>query len=89
MSQLSTALSRDEKRSAGRTGLSNKQLLSFEDLRTLGLRWSRQWLHAQVKAGKFPAPLKLGPATNAWLRAEWDRWLAERAAERGAAEETE
>lgn len=30
-----------------------------------------------VKAGDFPAPLKLGPKTTAWRVADIRRWLAE------------
>jgi predicted DNA-binding transcriptional regulator AlpA len=65
-----------------RTQLGGKRLLSYSDLRKLGLRWSRQWLSVQVKAGRFPKPLKIGPATNAWLESEWNAWLEAKAAER-------
>jgi predicted DNA-binding transcriptional regulator AlpA len=39
-------------------------------------------LSVQIKAGKFPKPVKIGPGTNAWLSSEWDAWVAAKAAER-------
>jgi prophage regulatory protein len=47
-----------------------------------GIRFSRQHIHRLVKEKKFPAPLKLGPATNGWLEDEIDDWIDARARER-------
>jgi prophage regulatory protein len=58
------------------------KLLSREDLRARGIRWSRQHLDRMVKAGEFPRPLKLGAGTCAWLEPEINAWIEARAAER-------
>jgi prophage regulatory protein len=63
-----------------------KRVLSFPDLKSeKGIAWSRQQVWRQVKAGKFPAPIKLGEGTAAWLETEIDAWLDERVAERNTA----
>jgi prophage regulatory protein len=65
------------------------KLLSPDDLRTVkGIRFSRMHLHRLVKAGKFPAPVKIGANTNSFLEDEVDRWIIARAKERGAAPAT-
>jgi len=42
-------------------------------------------IYRKVKAGEFPAPVKLGPRASAWVGAEVDTWIAARIAERDAA----
>jgi prophage regulatory protein len=55
------------------------KLLSFPELKSVkGIPFSRQHVARLVSAGKFPAPIKLGEATNAWLEAELDEWLEAR-----------
>jgi prophage regulatory protein len=62
------------------------RLLSFPELRTeKGIRFSRQWIHRLVKAGQFPAPLKLGEATNGFVEAEIDAWIIARIHDRDGA----
>ena len=58
------------------------KILSRGELKDKGIRWSRQHLHRLVKAKKFPAPLKLGSATNGWLESEVDAWIEARAKDR-------
>lgn len=41
----------------------------------------RSTTYALIKAGKFPAPIRLGARSVGWLRSECDNWLAERVAE--------
>lgn len=36
----------------------------------------RQQLWRDIKAGKFPAPIELGPNSLAWHRSEIDAWRA-------------
>lgn len=43
---------------------------------------SRSSLYEAVKAGTFPAPLKLSKRSSGWLESEVNAWLAQRASER-------
>jgi prophage regulatory protein len=43
-----------------------------------GLSRTALWRRAGVD---FPAPVRLGPATIAWVSAEVDRWIADRIAD--------
>jgi predicted DNA-binding transcriptional regulator AlpA len=65
------------------------RVLSFPDLRERkGITWSWQHIHRLMNERgddgkpKFPRPMKLGKATNAWLEDEIDNWISERLAER-------
>lgn len=58
------------------------RLLSERDLKDRGIRFSRQHRHRLVKSGKFPAPVKIGANSNAWVESEIDAWQAERVKER-------
>jgi prophage regulatory protein len=49
---------------------------------------SRSTIYARIKTGGFPAPVKLGPVSSAWLGSEVDGWMAARIADRGQAKET-
>jgi prophage regulatory protein len=62
--------------------LKSKVLSPAELKSEKGIRFSRQHLHRLIKAGQFPKPIKLGPATNGWLEHEIDGWIAARASER-------
>lgn len=44
----------------------------------------RTTLYQEVRAGRFPQPLKLTPKAIGWLEVEVDAWIAARAAERAA-----
>lgn len=39
---------------------------------------SRAWLYQLVKEGKFPAPIKIGERSVAWVSAEVDDWVQAR-----------
>ena len=56
------------------------ELSDFAQLDALGvcaaLSWSRSFLHAQVRAGKFPAPIKYGRRCARWPAASVRDWLA-------------
>jgi len=61
------------------------KVLCYPDLREKkGIVWSAPHVYRMIRAGKFPRPVKLGESTSAWLEDEIDRWIADRAAERGA-----
>jgi prophage regulatory protein len=62
------------------------RMLSDEDLREKGIRFSLQHRHRLIKKGKFPKPVKLGigQGTNAWVEDEIDAYLKARIEQRGA-----
>lgn len=45
---------------------------------------SRATIYADIKSGRFPAPIKIGAQASAWLASEIDAWIATRVAERDA-----
>jgi prophage regulatory protein len=62
------------------------RILSLNDLRELGIYYSRVHIHRLVKAGKFPAPIKVGQNRIGWVESEIDEWLNAKIAERDAKE---
>jgi len=60
------------------------RLLDHRDLEEKGIKYSKVQLWRKVKAGTFPAPIKIGAARNAWLESEIDGWIADRVTERDA-----
>lgn len=63
------------------------QLVSFEDLKGMGIPFSTQHLNRLIKAGDFPKAIKLGPARNsrkAWLKLDIETWISDRIAQRDA-----
>jgi prophage regulatory protein len=63
-----------------------RRLLDADDLRALGIRYSRVHLHRLVQAQKFPAPIKLGLNRNAWVASEIHAWIDARIRERDTAD---
>jgi predicted DNA-binding transcriptional regulator AlpA len=59
-------------------------VLSTDDLRDLGLRFSRAQLHKLVAAGKFPAPINLSRRARGWCAIEVHAWLEKKKSERAA-----
>ena len=43
--------------------------------------FSRSHVHALVKTGDFPPPIKLGLRASGWIESEIDSWIANRIAE--------
>lgn len=65
--------------------LDRQLLLSGEDLDALGIKFHRVHRMRLIKAGKFPAPIKLGQLSgshNFWIAEEIFAWIASRAAAR-------
>jgi prophage regulatory protein len=60
------------------------RMLSTADLKGKGIPWSRQHIFRLVKQHKFPAPVKIGANTNAWLETEIDAYLKARVEQRDA-----
>jgi prophage regulatory protein len=51
------------------------KLLSYQDLRDRGIRYSRVHLWRLEAAGKFPKRVRLSPARHAWIEDEIDDHL--------------
>jgi prophage regulatory protein len=51
------------------------RLLSYEDLRAKGIRFSRQWLLVLQKQNRFPRTVNLGAAHVGFIEREIDEWL--------------
>jgi prophage regulatory protein len=73
----------DDKTRGAHAAPSATRLLSFNELRDRGISYSRVQLWRMVRAGRFPAPVKLGPSRSAWVETEVDSWIEARMAERG------
>ena len=39
---------------------------------------SRSWVYKEIRAGRFPAPIKIGIRAVAWLQSDLDEWLTHR-----------
>ncbi|BCL75671.1 hypothetical protein JHS3_14070 [Jeongeupia sp. HS-3] len=50
---------------------------------------SRSSIYAAIAAGTFPAPVRLGGNSVAWVSSEIDAWIGERIAARGPAKESQ
>lgn len=58
--------------------------ITFNALRERGIPYTREHLARLVKAGTFPAPVRLGERRIGWVADEVDAWAAERIAQRDA-----
>ena len=45
------------------------------------VRMSSSWIHDEVRAGRFPQPLRFGPRCSRWTIASVRTWLIDRAAQ--------
>lgn len=50
-----------------------KLLSASEVANTIGM--SKSWIYQQIKKGKFPEPLRLGPQKTAWKFADIADWV--------------
>jgi len=39
--------------------------------------FSRPWIYAAMKAGRFPRPIKIGPRSVRWVLADVQTWISE------------
>jgi prophage regulatory protein len=60
------------------------ELLSYEDLKRIGIKYSRAHLWRLEAAGKFPERIYPSKQRVAWRVSEIYQWLADRAAERAS-----
>lgn len=65
----------------GNSKQASRLLLSQDDLRSLGINFSRQHLWRMIQSGDFPKPVALGTgvsARKAWRADEVEVWIANR-----------
>jgi prophage regulatory protein len=61
------------------------KLIDFKQLEPRkGINYSRDHLRRKCAAGEFPKPVPVSDRRIAWIEAEVDQWLADRAAARNA-----
>jgi prophage regulatory protein len=63
-----------------------QRVLSYADLKTRGIRFSRQWIVKLIASGRFPKPIKLGQASVGFLEHEINGWIDDRISERDSAD---
>ena len=61
---------------------SSRRLLSYADLKSRGIRFSRVHLARLERAGKFPHHIDLGENSIGWFEGEIDAYLEAKAAAR-------
>ena len=66
-------------------GAVDRVILRPKQVVQAGYATSEVSLWRAVRAGRFPKPVQLGPNAVGYLKADLERWLAERAAERSPA----
>ena len=60
--------------------LAEVALLDIRDV-CAAVRISASWVHEEVRAGRFPQPLRYGPRCTRWRAADVRQYLIERAAQ--------
>jgi prophage regulatory protein len=52
------------------------KLLSFSELKTVkGIPYSKSQIYRLIRAGKFPAPIRLGPNRVSFIEEQTDAWI--------------
>lgn len=54
------------------------QLLSYNDLKNFGIRYSKSHLYYLMNRNEFPRPVKLSANTIAWDRDDIQIWIDEK-----------
>lgn len=67
--------------------LADVAFLDIRDVCALA-RMSASWIHDEVRARRFPQPLRFGPRCTRWRSSDVRRWLVDRAAAAQADTET-
>lgn len=67
--------------------LADVALLDISDV-CAAARMSASWIHEEVRAGRFPQPLRFGPRCTRWRSSDVRAWLVARAAAAEADTET-
>jgi prophage regulatory protein len=50
-------------------------ILSYDDLKKKGIRFSRVWILHLIREGKFPKTVKLGESHVGFVEEEIDAWI--------------
>jgi prophage regulatory protein len=61
------------------------KVLSYEDLKTRGIRFSRVWIAHLIRQNKFPRPINIGASHVGFVESEIQEWLAAKIRERDQA----
>lgn len=61
-------------------GVAEYALLDIRDV-CAALRMSASWVHEEVRAGRFPQPLRFGPRCTRWPAAALRQYLIDRTAQ--------
>jgi predicted DNA-binding transcriptional regulator AlpA len=80
---VTTPMNRDERR---RHDAAKRRYYRYRDLEAFGIVSNRVTLNRWIKARGFPAPVRLGENTAAWIASEVDGWLEGRERARAAGE---
>jgi predicted DNA-binding transcriptional regulator AlpA len=55
----------------------SERILSYGDLKSRGIKFSRQWIMHLMRAGKFPRTVTLGQGHSVgFVESEIDAWIA-------------
>ncbi len=52
----------------------SERLIRMSEMKAHGVPFSRASIYRLIRAGEFPAPIKLGEHTSAWLVSEIEAW---------------
>jgi predicted DNA-binding transcriptional regulator AlpA len=51
------------------------RILGYDDLKSKGIKFSRQWISVLIKQGRFPKAVRMGEASAGFIEAEIDAWI--------------
>ena len=67
--------------------IAGRKILSYQDLKARGIRFSRQWIDELIRQGRFPKKVYLGDATVGFVEDEIEEYLESKIAERDEAQQ--
>jgi prophage regulatory protein len=63
------------------------RVLSYEELKARGIRFSRVWIAKLIRENKFPRPINIGVSHVGFVESEINEWLAAKVRERDEAQQ--
>lgn len=92
LNQMGTKLKHEsiDKRNGQRPTPASLADVAFLDIGDVcaAARMSASWIHEEVRAGRFPQPMRFGPRCSRWRSSDVRAWLVARAAAAEADEQT-